>query len=83
MIVNERIELGQVKSSGLVGLGPNYYDSEADLFIIKMKKEGAIKSSIFSLSIVPGEKTSMITFGGYDLDRYAIWKQVVDGTSTL
>ena len=60
-----------IKSSGLVGLSPNHFDKESDLFIMKMKETGAIEAAIFSLSIGFGNIQSMITFGGYDYKRFA------------
>jgi len=60
-----------VKASGLVGLSPNHFDKECDLFIDKMKRSGAIQHAIFSLSIGAKSISSMITFGGYDLLRFA------------
>ena len=55
MIVKERVELDQVRSSGLVGMSPRYYEKDSDLFIVKMKKVGAIKESIFSMLIAAGD----------------------------
>lgn len=57
--------LGMLKVSGLVGLSPNKFEEEADLFVEKMKEVGAIEDAIFSMSIAPGNKQSKITFGGY------------------
>lgn len=36
-----------------------------------MKKTGAIDEAIFSMSIGMGDIQSKITFGGYDLDKFA------------
>lgn len=60
-----------MRSSGIVGLSPNHYENAADLFIEKMKKTGAIDEAIFSMSIGMGDIQSKITFGGYDLDKFA------------
>lgn len=60
-----------LKASGLVGLSPRHYERDADLFVDKMKKEGAIKDAIFSMSIAEGYEQSKITFGGYDDEEYA------------
>lgn len=71
MIVLRQQNLGMIKSSGLVGMSPNHFDKESDLFIEKMKQAGAIDHAVFSLSIGMGDVQSKITFGGYDLDRLA------------
>ena len=60
-----------VKSSGLVGLSPNHYDASSDLFVEKMKKAGAIDHAMFSISLGVGNIQSKITFGGYDLEKFA------------
>ena len=60
-----------IKSSGLVGLSPNHFDKESDLFIMKMKQVGAIDAAIFSLAIGLEDVQSRITFGGYDLEKFA------------
>jgi len=71
MIVIRQHKLGMIKSSGLVGMSPNHFDKESDLFIEKMKQAGAVDHAIFSLSIGMKNNQSIITFGGYDLDRLA------------
>ena len=43
-----------IKSSGLVGLSPEHFEKEADLFIEKMKITGAIDEAVFSLFIGTG-----------------------------
>ena len=42
-----------------------------DLYITKAYAQGQIDEQVFSLSIGPGDLPSMMTFGGYDLDKYA------------
>ena len=44
-----------IQASGLIGMSPNPFDEESDLFIINMKKWGNIDEAIFSLSIGMGE----------------------------
>lgn len=63
--------LYSLSSSGIVGMSPNHFDWESDLFISKMKDVGAIDQAVFSLSIGMGDVQSKITFGGYDLEKYA------------
>lgn len=46
-------------------------DSRGDLFILKMKKANVIDQSVFSLYINLKNNTSKITFGGYNLNKYA------------
>jgi len=51
MVVWGQKDLANLKSSGLIGMSPNHFDSESDLFIEKMKTSGAIDHAMFSLSI--------------------------------
>ena len=80
MAVNSQSGLYSLRSSGLVGLSPYKFDPASDLFIEKMKAEGAIDSAVFSLSIGMGEKQSKITFGGYDISQFAtsslVWHDI-------
>jgi hypothetical protein len=52
-------------------MSPNHFEKESDLFIEKMKSAGAIDHALFSLSIASGNDQSMMTFGGYDIEKYA------------
>ena len=63
--------LYSLSSSGIVGMSPNHFEEESDLFIEKMKQTGAIDQAVFSLSIGMNDVQSKITFGGYDLEKYA------------
>lgn len=67
MMVIVQKGLDTLKTSGLVGLCPKLLHGDGDLFIMKMKKIGAIDKAIFSMSIGMGDVMSKITFGGYDL----------------
>ena len=60
-----------LSSSGIVGMSPNHFEEESDLFIEKMKEAGAIDQAVFSISIGMNDVQSKITFGGYDLEEYA------------
>lgn len=72
--VIEQKGLDAIKASGLVGLSPEKFDADADLFVLKMKEGGAIDEAVFSMSIASGEDTSKITFGGYDEANFATGK---------
>ena len=37
--------------SGLIGMSPNPYDEESDLFVANMKQWGVIDHAIFSLAV--------------------------------
>lgn len=52
-------------------MSPRHFETDSDLFIEKMKKTGAIDQAVFSMSIGMGDSQSKITFGGYDLERFA------------
>ena len=71
LMANEQSGLDRLATSGIVGLSPNHYEQRADLFIEKMKKAGVIDERVFSISIAMGTKQSYITFGGYNLSKYA------------
>ena len=43
-----------------------------DLFILKMKETGVIDHAIFSMYINLEDETSVMSLGGYDLDRFAL-----------
>jgi len=59
-----------LRASGLVGLSPKHFEIESDLFITKMKNNGAIDEAIFSIFIGSNNIISKITFGGYALDQF-------------
>ena len=48
-----------------------------------MKEQGAIDHAIFSMSIATGDTQNMMTFGGYDLHRFATgpihWHNIMKG----
>lgn len=69
--VHSQDGLSSIRSSGLVGLSPYKFDPASDLFIAKMKEEGAIDTAMFSLSIGMDDRQSKITFGGYDTNQFA------------
>ena len=71
IVVDQQNGLDRLASSGIVGMSPNHFEAESDLFIEKMKQTGAIDESIFSLSIGMNDQQSKITFGGYDLEDFA------------
>lgn len=69
--VTSQSGLDMLQTSGLVGLSPKRMEHNADLFVEKMKQGGAIEDAIFSMSIAPGDKQSIITFGGFSEEDYA------------
>lgn len=69
LYVTSQSGLGALMADGILGLSPtNQNDPDMDLFIEKAYAQGAIPEKVFSMSIGPGEKPSIITFGGYDLE---------------
>lgn len=84
MTINSQTGLAGLRASGIVGLSPNHFENAADLFIQKMKKTGAIDEAIFSMSIGMGDIQSKITFGGYNLEKFAKgpiqWHDIVYGS---
>lgn len=71
MVVMRQKGLERLACSGIVGMSPNHFEEESDLFIEKMKETGAIDEALFSLSIGMNDQQSKITFGGYDTDSFA------------
>ena len=71
VLVNREEGLSSLAVSGLVGMAPHGEHSDDILFIKQLKDRGLIDETVFSLSVAPGNKKSQITFGGYDLEKYA------------
>ena len=71
MVIKQQWGLDRLACSGIVGMSPNHFEEDSDLFIEKMKQTGAIDQSIFSLLIGMNNQQSKITFGGYDLKQFA------------
>ena len=64
-----------MEASGLIGLGSavTEFDGEAcDLFVDKMKEAGTIENAMFAIYLDLQNDNSKITFGGYDLNRFAV-----------
>ena len=53
-------------------MSPVHGIKRGDLFIEKLKETGAIDEAVFSLMLNLEDNASKITFGGYDLKKYAI-----------
>lgn len=72
--------------SGLVGMSPYNYSKESDLFMAQLAKQGVIDESVFSIFIDIQKNKSAMTFGGYDLNKYAQpnstfnWHDAINGT---
>ena len=74
--VFETRQLDNLKAGGLVGMGPSAADYRMPLFMDMMKEMGAIKEKVFGFyltnNMYTGEQEgSILTIGGYDLDKYA------------
>jgi hypothetical protein len=59
--------LDAMRASGIVGMSPNHFEKQGDLFIEKMRDSGVIDEAIFSIYIDLKNDNSKISFGGYDL----------------
>jgi hypothetical protein len=57
-------------TSGVVGMSSRHFDTDSDLFIMKMKSEGVINQAVFSMLIGTGNKQSKMTLGGYREDFF-------------
>jgi len=58
---------------GLVGLSPYWTKaSRQDNFILKLKQSGIIDQSVFSFRVDLDNNDTRMTFGGYDLQKYAM-----------
>ena len=47
------------------------YSEACQLFVLKLKEVGAIDNAMFSIFLDLENDNSKITFGGYDLERFA------------
>lgn len=63
--------LDAMRASGIVGMSPNHFEKQGDLFIEKMRDSGVIDQAVFSLYIDLQNDNSKISFGGYDLAKFA------------
>ena len=64
--------LSSLFSDGLVGLSPTKIgDQRPDLFIEEAFNQGVIDEKIFSIKFGGDDASSMITFGGYDTEKFA------------
>jgi hypothetical protein len=64
--------LSNLKGSGILGMSPyDDKDNRGDLFILKMKKANVIDQAVFSLYINLHNHSSKITFGGFNLTKFA------------
>ena len=62
-----------IVSDGLMGLSPvKIGDDRPDLFIELAYDQGSIDEKVFSLNFAGDYEVSYITFGGYDLDEFAV-----------
>ena len=52
-------------------MSPNNVEDRGDLFLIKLKKDGIIDQAVFSLYIDLEDDNSKITYGGFNLAKYA------------
>ena len=52
-------------------MSPNALEDRGDLFLLKMKEARVIDKAVFSISIDLKNDRSMITFGGFNLKKYA------------
>jgi len=52
-------------------MSPNNVEDRGDLFLIKLKKDGIIDQAVFSLYIDLENDNSKITYGGFNLVKYA------------
>ena len=64
-------DLEGMATAGIVGLAPEAWDPEVQLFVPSLYKQGAIKKNLFSMYI-DQNATSKIQIGGYDEEKYAI-----------
>lgn len=71
--VHETEFLNAMKADGLVGLSPTSLKSqEQPTSIVEVLfQAGQIGSKVFSFSMQSEDQSSMMTIGGYDLEKYA------------
>ena len=71
-LIGHQVTLDGMSISGLVGLSPEVSEqSRNDLLVDKLLKAGVIDQRVFSFSVNLQENRTKMTFGGYDLEKYA------------
>lgn len=63
--------LAGLRADGILGLAPTNQNTRADLLLDELKKQEVINNRMFSLFIGENEEPNSITFGDYDLEKYA------------
>lgn len=65
--------LDGLRCNGVIGMSPAEESASAggDFFLDKLHETGTIDQRVFSLYINTAEDSSRITYGGFDLDKFA------------
>ena len=63
--------LNGLKADGIMGLSPSHQGTQADMMLEELTTQGVIQDKVFSFMVGQGMQESKVTFGGYDLNKYA------------
>ena len=71
LVIEQSWDLKGLYADGILGLAPTAQRGSADLVVQKLYEQGAIPENIFSFQIGALDEKSVVTIGGYDVERYA------------
>lgn len=64
-------DLESLQSDGILGLAPSSQNTHAELFIDRLYAQNVISNRLFAFSLGGTDEKSLVTFGGYDLQKHA------------
>ena len=71
LLIEDSWDLNGLYADGILGMAPSSQRGKADLVVQKLYQQGAIPENVFSFQIGDLEEKSMVTIGGYDVEKYA------------
>ena len=71
LLIEDSWDLNGLYADGILGMAPTSQRGKADLVVEKLWEQGAIPESVFSFQIGDLDEKSVVTIGGYDVEKYA------------
>lgn len=71
LLIEDSWDLNGLYADGILGMAPTSQSGKADLVVKKLWEQGAIPESVFSFQIGDLDEKSVVTIGGYDVEKYA------------
>lgn len=71
IVIQNTRDFEGLQADGILGMSPTHHDEKGELLIEELYNQGEIDARIFSMQIGDLNEESVITLGGYDLERYA------------